>query len=45
MSLPSLPSTRVWKLCACALLLVLPGAFIALPLICLARRWRQTVGG
>jgi hypothetical protein len=39
--LPALPSTaRLGKWCACAVLLLLPGTFLALPLIWIVRRWR-----
>jgi hypothetical protein len=33
------------KCCAVALLLILPGSFIALPVIWLVRRWRLSAGG
>ena len=32
------------KCCAVALLLILPGSFIALPVIWLVRRWRLAAG-
>ncbi len=36
--LPS--SAELGKWCACALLLLVPGSFIALPVIWIVRRWR-----
>jgi hypothetical protein len=38
-------SVEPGKYCALALLLLLPGSFIALPVIWLVRRWRPTAGG
>jgi len=41
--LPSSAGAGKW--CACVVLLLLPGSFIALPLIWIARRWRLAAGG
>ena len=43
---PALPSTaRLGKWCAGALLVLLPGSFLALPVVWLVRRWRLAAGG
>jgi hypothetical protein len=43
LKLPS--SVEPGKYCALALLLLLPGSFIALPVIWVLRRWRLASGG
>jgi hypothetical protein len=38
-------STRLGKGCACVLLLIVPGSFLALPLLWIVRRLRLASGG
>jgi len=43
---PALPSkAQLGRWCACALLLLLPGSFLALPVVWLVRRRRLAAGG